>query len=197
MRRVDLEAGRWDRAALDIFLVDWEDVSAQPIPIASGEFGDVCLKRHAFEAELRGPTALLEAPVVEQTSPECRAELGDRRCRVDMAARVRVTSILAVDGETGLTVASAAMGDAYANGSLRWITGANGGLRSTILASNGASLTLREPPHFRAAAGDLVEIAEGCDKSFATCSGRFGNALNFRGEPHLPGTDLLTRYVGG
>lgn len=23
---------------------------------------------------------------------------------------------------------------------------------------------------------------------------RFANALNFRGEPHLPGVDLLTRY---
>jgi hypothetical protein len=30
----------------------------------------------------------------------------------------------------------------------------------------------------------------------ATCGGRFGNALNFRGEPYLPGIDLLTRYPG-
>ncbi|HEY6917055.1 MAG TPA: phage BR0599 family protein, partial [Allosphingosinicella sp.] len=44
--------------------------------------------------------------------------------------------------------------------------------------------------------GDLVEIAEGCDRSFATCRTRFGNAVNFRGEPHLPGMDLLTRYPG-
>jgi len=30
-----------------------------------------------------------------------------------------------------------------------------------------------------------------------TCSARFGNAVNFRGEPYLPGNDLLTRYPGG
>ena len=34
-------------------------------------------------------------------------------------------------------------------------------------------------------------------KSIATCAGRFGNTLNFRGEPYLPGVDLLTRYPGG
>ena len=52
----------------------------------------------AFEAELRGSAALLDAPVVEQTSPECRAELGDKRCRVDMAARTVTTRIAAVGG---------------------------------------------------------------------------------------------------
>ena len=43
-------------------------------------------------------------------------------------------------------------------------------------------------------AGDLVELSEGCDRRFETCVARFGNGVNFRGEPHLPGMDLLTRY---
>jgi len=42
----------------------------------------------------------------------------------------------------------------------------------------------------------LVELVEGCDKSLATCATRFANAVNFRGEPYLPGIDLLTRYPG-
>ena len=44
--------------------------------------------------------------------------------------------------------------------------------------------------------GTLIELIEGCDKRFETCRDRFANALNFRGEPHLPGIDLLTRYPG-
>ena len=48
------------------------------------------------------------------------------------------------------------------------------------------------PPRGEAA----VELIEGCDKSLATCAARFGNAANFRGEPYLPGMDLLTRYPG-
>jgi uncharacterized phage protein (TIGR02218 family) len=113
-----------------------------------------------------------------------------------MAARVRVTRVVEVAEEDGLVVAGAAAGNAYGYGRLRWLSGPNSGLESAVLMSDGTRLTLREPPHFAAAAGDLVEIKEGCDKQPATCSGRFANLPNFRGEPHLPGMDLLTRYPG-
>jgi uncharacterized phage protein (TIGR02218 family) len=193
----DLKAGRWDGAAVTIFMVDWADPEGERLHLARGELGEVAVKGSAFQAELRGPTAMLERAVVEQTSPECRAELGDKRCRVDMGARVRVTRIVTVPHEDQLEVASfAGEANAYGYGRLRWISGANSGLERAVLKSAGALLTLREPPHFAAAVGDLVELHEGCDRAFATCRSRFANALNFRGEPHLPGMDLLTRYPG-
>jgi uncharacterized phage protein (TIGR02218 family) len=193
----DLAAGRWDRAAVSLFLVDWQDPEGERLALAQGELGDVTVKGAGFEAELRGAAALLERAVAEQTSPQCRAELGDRRCRVDMAGRVRVTRVAAAPAETVLVVAEPGDGPgAFAFGRLRWIGGANSGLESMITASEGTELILQEPPPFPPAPGDLVEIRHGCDKSFAACSGRFGNAANFRGEPHLPGMDLLTRYPG-
>jgi len=192
----DLGAGRWDGAALFVFMVDWEDPGGDILAVARGELGEVAIEGDGFEAELRGPAALLDAPVVEQTSPECRAALGDRRCRVDMAPRTRLTRVEAVVAEDVLEVGDAAAGNAYGGGTLRWIGGANSGLASLILGSEDGRLTLAEPPPFAAAAGDLIEIREGCDKSLATCAARFGNAANFRGEPHLPGMDLLTRYPG-
>lgn len=196
MRAADLRAGRWDGASLTIFMVDWEDPGGERLAIARGELGEVTVRGEAFEAELLGPTALLERPVVEQTSPECRARLGDRRCRVDLGPRTLLTRVTAVTGETGIEVAEAAAGNAYGYGLLRWMGGANCGVESAVLASDGLSLTLREPPPFAPAAGDLVELSEGCDRRLATCAGRFGNVANFRGEPHLPGLDLLTRYPG-
>lgn len=192
----DLAAGRWDGAALTIFLADWENIAAPAIDVARGELGDVSARGNGFEAELRGPTALLERPVTEQTSPECRAMLGEKRCRVDMAPLTRVTRIVAVAGESEIRVAGAATGNAYAYGRLRWLGGRNCGLESAVARSDGPTIYLRDPPHFPAEPGDLVEISEGCDKSLATCAARFGNAVNFRGEPHLPGIDLLTRYPG-
>jgi uncharacterized phage protein (TIGR02218 family) len=193
----DLAAGRWDRAAVSLFLVDWEDAGGERLPLARGELGDVAVKSNGFEAELRGAAALLERAVAEQTSPECRAELGDRRCRVDMAGRVRVTRVTEAPAEDLVVVAEAPGGPgACGSGRLRWIGGANSGLESAILASDGPQLRLQEAPPFAIAAGDFVEVKEGCDKSFATCRTRFANAENFRGEPHLPGMDLLTRYPG-
>ena len=44
------------------------------------------------------------------------------------------------------------------------------------------------------AAGALVQVAPGCDKRFETCRDRFGNALNFRGFPHIPGSDYLLAH---
>jgi uncharacterized phage protein (TIGR02218 family) len=192
----DLHAGRWDGAALSLFMTDWEAPGAETLSVARGRLGEVTIRGEAFEAELRGPAALLDLPVVEQTSPECRARLGDTRCRVDMSDRVRITRVVGLPEPERVEVADAAPGNAYAYGRLRWLGGVNSGLASAILASDGASLTLREPPPFAAGIGDLVEIAEGCDRLLATCRDRFANTANFRGEPQLPGIDLLTRYPG-
>ncbi|MBM3617735.1 MAG: beta tubulin, partial [Alphaproteobacteria bacterium] len=41
------------------------------------------------------------------------------------------------------------------------------------------------------AEGDAYEAFAGCDKSFGTCRTRFSNAVNFRGEPHVPGLDRM------
>ena len=81
----DLKAGRWDGAAVCVFMVDWEAPDGETLALARGELGEVSIRGDAFEAELKGPTAALDRPVVEQTSPECRARLGDKRCRIDLA----------------------------------------------------------------------------------------------------------------
>jgi len=192
----DLKAGRWDGAAVTLFITDWENPEADHVSLARGVLGDVAAQGNGFSAELRGPTALLERPVVEQTSPECRAQLGDKRCRVDMAPRVRVTRVTGMSGDVVEVAAASAEPNAYAYGRARWIGGRNSGLESALLSSDGPQLTLREPLPCPFAVGDVVEISEGCDKSFATCTARFANGVNFRGEPHLPGMDLLTRYPG-
>jgi uncharacterized phage protein (TIGR02218 family) len=192
----DLSAGRWDGASVHVFMVDWEAPDGETLAVARGELGEVSIKAGAFEAELRSAIAQLDAPVAEQTSPGCRARLGDKRCRIDMAGRTRLTRIVATPAEDMVEVAEAGIGNEYGFGRLRWLGGPNSGLASEVLRSAGAVLILAEPPAFLAAAGDLVEIAEGCDRILATCAGRFANAANFRGEPHLPGMDLLTRYPG-
>jgi uncharacterized phage protein (TIGR02218 family) len=192
----DLAAGRWDGARLSLFAASWEG-EAGTIALARGELGDVTQQDGAFSAELSGPTALLEVPAAEQTSPECRAELGDRRCRVDLTGRRQIVAVTAVIDAATIDVATPEpSANAYGYGRLRWIDGPNSGLTSAIYTSAGARLTLREPPAFAPAPGVLVELIEGCDKMLATCSGRFANAANFRGEPFLPGNDLLTRYPG-
>jgi len=85
--------------------------------------------------------------------------------------------------------------DSLLGGTLRWIDGPLAGLRYTVLASDpDGRFVLDEPAPADLAPGSRATVREGCDHTLPTCSTRFGNAVNFRGEPFLPGNDLLLRY---
>lgn len=96
---------------------------------------------------------------------------------------------LEVDGLAGST-------DNFILGTLRFLGGPNCGLSFSIRDGHENQLTLADAPPIPAKTGEKILLTEGCDKTFATCRGRFANSLNFRGEPYLPGNDLLTRYPG-
>ena len=55
-------------------------------------------------------------------------------------------------------------------------------------------ITLFEAPVRPIAIGDAFLATAGCDKQFATCSAKFGNGVNFRGFPHMPGEEAVLRY---
>lgn len=190
----DLDAGRWDGAELELFVTDWSAADVAPVTVARGSLGAIERRGTAFAAELQGVTRLLDRPVCPATSPSCRAMLGDRACRVDLAPLTHVRRVVAVDGRA-VTLDSAAPDMAF--GELLWIEGANCGLGSPVIAADGAVLQLAEAPVFAVLEPVRVRLTEGCDKQLATCRDRFANAINFRGEAHLPGNDLLTRYPGG
>jgi hypothetical protein len=42
--------------------------------------------------------------------------------------------------------------------------------------------------------GARALVREGCDHTLDTCATRFANAVNFQGEPFLPGNDMIYRY---
>lgn len=190
----DLDAGRWDGAELVLFVTDWKAPETAPVTVARGSLGAIERRGAAFAAELQGVTRLLDRPVCPATSPGCRAMLGDRACCIDLAPLTHVRRVVALDGRA-VTLDSAAANMAF--GEMLWIDGANCGLASPVIAAEGTILHLAEAPAFVPVFPARVRLIEGCDKQLATCRDRFGNAANFRGESHLPGNDLLTRYPGG
>ena len=111
-----------------------------------------------------------------------------------MAGRSIVAHVVASDG--GALTLDTEVDERFVLGRLRYLGGANCGLGSVILSASGNAVELREIPRVSVESGCRVELHEGCDKRFDTCVSRFANAANYRGEPHLPGNDLLTRYPG-
>lgn len=187
----DLAAGRWDGAAVALVAVDWDDLARPAIALAAGEIGEVAIDGEQYSAELRGAAAKLAAPLCPATSPTCRARFGDNRCQVDLSGRTVRATVVASDGDA-ITIDRSAEAR-FLFGRLRWLSGANSGLGSVVWACSGSVVRVRELAPGAVRVGDRVELREGCDKRLSTCASRFANIANFRGEPHVPGNDLLTR----
>jgi uncharacterized phage protein (TIGR02218 family) len=193
----DLAAGRYDGAAVTVFMVDWRTPDSGQQVLVRGQIGAVEAGSGAdsgFVAALRGPTAALAVTAVETYSPECRAELGDARCRVAMRGRTLRSAVAASDG---FSITPTALGNPlgdFVEGRLRVLDGPAAGLSRRIVAADDVALSIDEP--LALDPGTRIQLWHGCDKRLETCSGRFANAANFRGEPHVPGGDILTRFGG-
>lgn len=100
-------------------------------------------------------------------------------------------------GASSFTVATAfaqtrqAVDAWFTGGVIVWESGDNAGLASEVAAydASAGTIDLLLPPPSTILATDAFRISPGCDKRLATCSGSFSNAINFRGEPHVPGSD--------
>ena len=194
LRKDDLLAGRWDGALSKVSAIEWDGEASDPVLLATGELGETIVEGDCYRADLLGAASRLREEICPTTSPECRATLGDKRCGVNLAGRRRRGQVVASNG-TCIELDAAVPAD-FAVGRLRWLSGPNCGLWSVVASVAGTILMLREPPRLPVQAGARILLQEGCDKRLETCSSRFNNVLNFRGEPHLPGNDLLTRYPG-
>jgi len=81
----DIRAGVWDGAEVRIFVVNWADLSQGTMPLRRGRLGEVISADDgSFTVELRGLAQALQQQVGELYSSECRADLGDARCRITL-----------------------------------------------------------------------------------------------------------------
>lgn len=198
---VKLQTGYFDGAAIEIWRVNWQDVS-QRLLLRSGKLGDVTHGETGFTAEVRGLAEALNVTRGRLYQYACDAALGDRRCGVNLdnaAFSAAATVINADDGRrivaSGLSGFSAGF---FQYGTLTWTTGSNVGRREDVKAharsAAEVAIDLWRETAFPVAAGDTFTIRAGCDKQFSTCRAKFSNASNFRGFPHIPGTDFVMSF---
>ncbi len=201
----DLAAGRYDGARVEVFLVNWQEPEAQHLLVSVKEIGEVSRAGEAFTAELRSFAHRLSQENGRIYNRRCDASLGDGRCGIDMTAGGRRLSgtVAAVESRDRIVVAlPASVEDGHFRlGRLVFDTGPNAGLSVQVEDSEvtlgGVRLRLWLPLEGLPEAGDAVTVSIGCDKAFSTCRDRFANAANFRGFPHMPGSDFAYSYVKG
>lgn len=85
--RDDVAGGLFDFAEVRVFVVNWMDPDSGSANLRTGWLGEVTMNEDStFTAELRGLTQVFTYRIGEAYSPECRADLGDRRCRIAVDA---------------------------------------------------------------------------------------------------------------
>ncbi|MFC3175225.1 DUF2163 domain-containing protein [Novosphingobium bradum] len=192
----DLAAGRYDGARIVVGLIDWESAESQII--YDGSIGEISQDSGKFNATLRSRKADLQRDLIPRTSPTCRATFCGPDCGLSGARFTHRGTVATADpGANTVTVATTIDPAAFAGGELRWLDGPLAGTRATVVDCLGGALLLASPIEVAIAPGSQVLLREGCDRTLATCHGRFANAANFRGEPFLPGNDLVARYPVG
>ncbi len=198
LTEADLAAGRYDAARIETWLVDWSDTTLK-VMTACGTLGEVKREGQAFSAELRGLADALSQESGRLYTARCGTDLGDARCKVDLASSAWRGEGAVVSPESASVVVVSGLASFadgfFTAGRLTWIIGANAGLAVEIkehrVADDVVRLSLWQGVPEPIASGDTFAITAGCDKAFATCRDRFANTINFRGFPHIPGNDFV------
>jgi uncharacterized phage protein (TIGR02218 family) len=192
----DIRAGLFDWAALLIRLVNYADLTQGSVILRRGYLGEFTLKAGVFTTELRGLSQALSRNFIGTTTPDCRADLGDSRCKVDLTLHRETGTIASIATQRRIFTATltGARADGYFNGGLlTWTSGLNVGLKQEIREHVGSTLTLYLPSGHDLAVSDAFTVQAGCDKLITTCRDKFSNVVNNRSFPFIPGTDAIVR----
>ena len=199
IREEDLAAGRYDGARVELFRVNWA-APDQHVLLNVREIGEVSRAGGQFRAELRSLAHRLDQPQGRTYGRRCDAALGDARCKVDLSAWQGEGAVLEVPDASRLVVSGLAgfANGFFSQGVLVFSSGVTADVEIHARKPDGTvALTLWLPVEEPLAVGETFAITAGCDKSFPTCRTRFGNHLNFRGFPHVPGADFAYSYADG
>jgi uncharacterized phage protein (TIGR02218 family) len=200
INEADLLAGRYDGADIQSWVVNWQDVT-QRFQTFRGSFGEVVRSAGAFRAELRGLADRLNQVQGLSYQRNCTAVLGDGRCGFSLATAGYAVELAIVAVEDGVYRVAKQPGMAegwFDRGRAKIVSGAARGQVGLIKFDRDEALARRVElwVDFAVApqVGDVIRLEAGCDKLASTCRTKFGNFMNFRGFPHIPGADWMTSY---
>ena len=188
----DVKAGRYERAQLWIFEVNYESLADGYVTLGYGYIGEVTLHDNYISAEFRSLSQILQNNIGRVCMPTCDAQFGDTRCNIGSLAGYTVAeTVSAVTDRSEFTV-SIADNAAYTNGRVVWTSGDNNGLEMEIkILATTCKLILPMP--FNIQIDDTLNMIQGCQKTKAACLA-YSNYVNFQGFPDLPGLDEMLDY---
>jgi len=211
----DVVKGKWDFAAIEIFSACWDKTYLGELLHFKGNLGSFKDYELFFEAEGRGLIARLSSDASEVTSRYCRVkEFKDSQCGYTGDEVVIDEETYSLEGViAGLdegsnrrefyfnsaNFISNPSGNPlppdgfFNNGTITVSDGLNAGVTREILKyEEGGYISVKRA--FPYAIDELitVSIKAGCNRTVEDCR-KYGNIINFRGEPYVPGIEAMNR----
>lgn len=189
----DLQAGKWDFAQVEIMIVNYLSLADGHMMLRKGWIGNVQTGRTNFTAELRGMMQPLQQTIGRIYAPACDVALGSTKCGVTLGTYTVTGSVTTATSYRQFTDTVRTEATGYFDGGLiTWTAGANATYKMEVKTSTSSGvITLQQAMPNAIAIGDTYSLSAGCDKLLATCKTKFSNVVNFRGFPHVPGSDRM------
>ncbi|WP_028627652.1 DUF2163 domain-containing protein [Metapseudomonas resinovorans] len=212
LSREEVASGVWDNARAYVFATSWYIPIEDEEPCAAYTFGKAELVDDRYKIEFMALIDALSQSPGYSYSATCQNVFLDRFLgAADKLPYTRsgctgprsapdgpdYASLLVTGTITSVTdqyyIADSArteVDDYFGNGAIRFITGANAGLKPLEIKAytqTGGVIFTQEAWFYMPEVGDQYEMIPGCRKRLTEdCVGKWNNALNLRGHPHIP-----------
>lgn len=192
----DLRARKYYAATVETFLCDFTQPEDTKQSLWIGKVGRVSFTETGVATIETVPYgSSLEQFADESYSQTCRASLGDELCQFPIEAyRVDFTVTRVIDNSQfvvdtfGSTAAATPLTNYFGFGQMKWLSGSNLNWEMDIIQGTFSTktITLFYPTPETMQVGDTGKMYPGCNRQHSTCSTKFSNTLNYRGEPYAP-----------
>ena len=183
--------GYFDSADVDlrkVFFSSWAGSPIGDLILFKGRVSDVAGTGTEIVMNVKSRMELLNVQIprnVYQSS--CMNSVYDDACGAAKSSFV-VSGYVTSGFKSGITTTVSNPDNYFSQGSILFTSGLNSGIKRTVKAfyASSGTFTFDPPLPNNPLAGDEFQAWPGCDSTQATCNGKFGNVIHFRGTPFIP-----------
>jgi uncharacterized phage protein (TIGR02218 family) len=183
--------GQLDGAILQLersFMPTYGDTSPGTVVLFAGRISDIDCTRTGVDMRCRSHLELLNVQMPRRLwQSSCTHLFGDAMCQFDRSSLQLIFS--AGPGSTPAQIAntvSPSPANLYMQGTINGVTGANAGSSRTVANMGQGWIHVKLPFLSAVMVGDEFGLLPGCDRTLATCTNVFNNAIHFGGFPYIP-----------
>lgn len=179
----EIESGILIGAEIEVFIADYTLESNEKFSHKTGLIDAITMKDGTYIFQIRSLLDKFNQEIGQTYSPKCRACFGDKHCKVELSKYTFEADVIEIKDKDTLIINIKSEQQINLRDGM-FICQSGGIFR--IIEHIGNVITILNPYNFSIELGSGYNVRLGCDKNFETCISKFNNAVNFRGEPHIP-----------